>query len=247
MPTVRELTALYENFMLQPRRGPSVCDVCFNLTDGYERCYRCVRGRQVLDAVVPVSYSVAGEQLHHALACYKRLSGQVARRLGVELAAVLWRFLDAHEPCLADAASVVAAFDLVSTVPSGNRGRDEGHPLRKIVGELVGPTRERYEQLLVRSELEVEPRTFHPDKYASLRTLDAESVLLIDDTWTTGANAQSAAATLKASGAGAVAAVVIGRHINRGWHENNGRLKALERFDWSTCGLCDRVRQPAPG
>jgi orotate phosphoribosyltransferase len=64
-------------------------------------------------------------------------------------------------------------------------------------------------------------------------------VLLIDDTWTTGANAQSAAAALKSAGAGPVAAVVIGRHLNREWHENDRRLRGITRpFDWSHCALC---------
>jgi orotate phosphoribosyltransferase len=64
-------------------------------------------------------------------------------------------------------------------------------------------------------------------------------VLLIDDTWTTGANAQSAAATLKAAGSGPVAAVVIGRHLNREWHENDRRLRGIGTpFDWSRCALC---------
>ena len=66
-------------------------------------------------------------------------------------------------------------------------------------------------------------------------------MLLIDDTWTTGANAQSAAAALKDAGAGTVAAVVIGRHLNRDWHENDLRLRALgESFDWEHCALCGR-------
>ncbi len=65
-------------------------------------------------------------------------------------------------------------------------------------------------------------------------------MLLIDDTWTTGANAQSAAAALKSAGAGPVAAVVIGRHLNREWHENDRHIRGIARqFEWSRCALCD--------
>src|SRR5438270_3257325 len=112
MPSVRELSALYENFMFAPRHGAGVCRQCVNFTQGYDRCYACTRHPSVIAAMVPLSYSVAYEQLHHALACYKRLSGVVARRLGLQLAAVLWRFLEAHERCLANAAHV-DAFPLV--------------------------------------------------------------------------------------------------------------------------------------
>ena len=67
------------------------------------------------------------------------------------------------------------------------------------------------------------------------------SVLLIDDTWTTGANAQSAAAALKAAGAQRVAALVIGRYVNREWSDNDRQLRNLPQpFDWGRCALCDR-------
>jgi predicted phosphoribosyltransferase len=239
MPTVTELTELYTNFMLGPRPGPEVCRTCFNFTRGYERCYACAHGGAVLDAVAPISYSVAREQLHHALACYKRLTGEVARRLTVELAAVLWRFLAEHENCVARAAGA-AGFAIVTTVPSGDGVRDEHHPLRRIVGELVGPTRDRHERLLARSDHAVAGREFDPEKYDPARQLAGEPILLIDDTWTTGANAQSAAAALKGAGAGVVAAVVIGRHLNREWHENDRRLRGITRpFDWHRCALCE--------
>ena len=140
MPTVGELSTLYENVLLGPRRGPDVCAACFNFTAGYPHCYACAHGQPVLDALLPISYSVAREQLHHALASYKRLEGDVARRLQTILAAILWRFLAEHEPCLARAADT-ARFELITTVPSGDPGRDERHPLRHIVSELVGPTR----------------------------------------------------------------------------------------------------------
>ena len=79
-------------------------------------------------------------------------------------------------------------------------------------------------------------REFDPRRFEVTRRLSGESVLLIDDTWTTGASAQSAAAALAEAGAGAVAAVVIGRYLNRDWHENDRRLRALPRpFQWDIC------------
>jgi predicted amidophosphoribosyltransferase len=242
MPTVAELTELYGNFMLGPRPGPGVCEVCFTFTEGHERCFVCGQQNSVLDVVAPISYSVAGGQLHHALAGYKRLEGEVARRLQVEVAAVLWRFLADHEECVARGAAA-SAFDVVTTVPSSSRERDEHHPLRRIVGELARPTRERYERLLTRSSVNVPERTFDARKYEAVRRLSGESVLIIDDTWTTGSGAQSAAAALREAGAGMVAAVVIGRYVKRGWRENERRLAALARpFDWSSCAWHDDRR-----
>lgn len=238
MPSVAELSEPYGNFMLAPRHGPDVCSVCFNLTDGYGRCYACVHGGRWLDAVAPISYSVAGEQLHHALASYKRLPDPDARRFAFGLAAVLWRHLAAHERCLARAAGV-DSFTLVTTVPSSQRERGAAHPLHRLVSELVRPARDRYERLLQRSDAYAVPHRFSAGRYEPRRELPGCSVLLIDDTWTTGANAQSAAAALKTAGAGPVAVVVIGRHVNRGWHHNDRHLRSLPQpFDWGRCPLC---------
>jgi predicted amidophosphoribosyltransferase len=238
MPSVGELSALYENVLLGPRRGPDVCGTCFNFTAGYGRCWACAHGEARLDAVAPISYSVAHEQLHHALASYKRLDGDVARRLQAILAAILWRFLQDHEACVANAAGT-ERFDLVTTVPSSDPIRDEHHPLRTIVGELVGPTRERHRRLLQRSAAQIRERAFSEAKFEATASLAHQSILLIDDTWTTGASAQSAAAALKAAGAERVAAVVIGRHLNREWHENDRRIRGITRpFEWQACALC---------
>lgn len=230
--------------MLSPRLGSGVCETCLTFTDGYPQCYVCSRSQPWLDAVLPISYSVAHEQLHHALAAYKRLSGEVAQRLRRELAAVLWRFLDRHESCVAARAGV-SAFEVVTTVPAGRSGHDAAHPLAEIVGQTCEPTRGRYRRLLDRTEVEAEDHEFHPGRYQPLArpggqpTLDGQSVLLIDDTWTTGSSAQSAAAALKRAGAGAVALVVIGRHLKRDWRSNDTRLQRLTRpFDWTSCVYC---------
>ncbi|HXD65237.1 MAG TPA: hypothetical protein VNV17_11500, partial [Solirubrobacteraceae bacterium] len=86
MTHVDELSASYANFMLGPRAGPDVCERCFDLTDGGTRCYRCAHGEAWVDAVAPISYAIGGEQLHHALAGYKRYEGAAARYLTAGLA-----------------------------------------------------------------------------------------------------------------------------------------------------------------
>lgn len=239
-PTAAELAAYWQRLLLSPQSGPGVCVTCFNLTDGYPCCYACAHGRGVLDAVVPISYSVAHEPLHRALFGYKRMPDQLARRYQVDLAAILAHYVGRHEECLARAAGT-PAFELVTTVPSGDRHRDGAHPLREIATAALGPTSHRYRRLLRRSAFESGERDHDFQKYLAVELLDGEGVLLIDDTWTTGANAQSAAAALKAAGAGPVAALAIGRHVNREWRDNDQRLRALAgRFDWNRCPLCDR-------
>jgi predicted amidophosphoribosyltransferase len=242
MPPVSELIRGVEPFLVSPRSGPGVCRLCFNLTEGFERCGACARLPNLLDAFVPISYSVSGRQLHTMLATYKRSRGLEAHAFEIRLAAILWRHLELHERCLATAAST-KAFDLVTTVPSGERSRDEEHPLQRMVSRLVGPVRARHRRLLERTDAPSRPREFDAERFRADQELDGAAVLLIDDTWTTGASAQSAAAALKAAGASTVAAVVIGRYLNIGWHENRERLRALEGpFRWDRCALEESVR-----
>ena len=217
MATVAALSDPYGNFLVSPRAGDGVC---------------------------PISYSIAGEQLHHALAGYKRGSMSWMQTLTRQLAAVLWRHLALHEGCIARATGV-ERFPQVTVVPSGTASRTPPHPLEQIVAQILEPTRERYVPLLRRTAYPVRLHSFSPDRFAATTELTGDPVLLIDDTWTTGASAQSAAATLKKAGSGPIAAVVIGRHVNREWGDNDRRLRALPTpFDWSCCVCCE---PDAPG
>lgn len=239
MATVAELSAPYANFMLNPppQTAPGVCSVCMTFTRGFGTCFRCDQNARFTDAMLPISFSVHFGQLHTVLQQYKRSGPNVARPLQVQLAAVVWRFIDGHERCLAAAAGA-DEFHIVTIVPSSDQKRDEAHPLRGIIGELVGPTRDRYWRLLRRSGTPVADREVDPGKYNATEDLAGENVLLIDDTWTTGANVQSAAGALKTAGADRVGALVIGRHIHEDYQDNAQRLRALPRpFDWETCAL----------
>jgi predicted amidophosphoribosyltransferase len=239
MATVRELSDPYANFMLNPLppTAPDVCSVCLTFTDGWGTCYPCGHQSRFADAVLPISYSVAFGQLHTALQQYKRGHQFAARQFQVQLAALLWRFVSLHEGCLARYAGV-GAFDLVTTVPSSSAERDEAHPLRRLIADVISPTRTRHRRLLVRSGTQVAERAVDPGKFSPTADLDGESILLVDDTWTTGASVQSAAAALKTAGSGAVGVLVVGRHVTNDFGDNAQRLRALPRpFEWERCAV----------
>jgi predicted amidophosphoribosyltransferase len=226
--------------LLAPRHGAGVCRRCLNLTaDATGLCRACRAGEHHLAAIVPISYSVGGEWLHHLIGSYKRDADPWVPDAITTLARICEAFLTAHEACVASAAGV-ECFELVTTVPSGDPRRDAHHPLRRIVGDLVAPTRNRHERLLVCTGTPAIPRHFDAARYRATRPLSGAAVLLVDDMWTSGASAQSAAAALLDAGAGSVAAVVIARHLNRGWDRNDLRLRRLarERFDFASCAVC---------
>jgi predicted amidophosphoribosyltransferase len=235
--------------LISPRAGRGVCPRCFNLMQPhFERCFACEGHTPYLDAMVPISYSVGGEALHHDIADYKRDAGPWVEPLMRRLAAILGTFVKLHERCVAAACrhGAAAQFDLVTTVPSHDRRRDAHHPLRRVVGGLCQPTSDRHERVLLRTSKHVAGRAFDPERYAAIRPLEGASVLLIDDMWTTGASAQSAAAALKDAGASSVGAIVIARHLNREWRENDLRLRRLATrpFDFAACPLCAREAAP---
>ena len=68
-------------------------------------------------------------------------------------------------------------------------------------------------------------------------------MLVLDDTWTTGSNAQSAALTLRRAGAAAVSVMVVGRWLNPRFGATARFVAGLQReYNPDLCpvtgGLC---------
>ncbi|MBK5220668.1 MAG: hypothetical protein JJE35_12950 [Thermoleophilia bacterium] len=246
--TVQEASVAYQQAMRNVGDGGehATCRVCHTFIDPeYEICFPCRQQPESLSLVLPVSYSEHGGQLHLALRNYKDGSVQQVREYAwVRLTAILWRFLAAHESCLAGALRI-DGFDLVTTVPSSSPEREAKSPLRQMV-EACRPIAPRHERLLGPSGTVLEGRDYDIDRYLAQRTLGGESILLVDDTWTRGGHAQSAAGALLQAGAGQVALVVIGRHLTPDWEPVRDAgvscddiFSALPRFDWDYCAVHD--------
>jgi len=242
--TVEEASAAYESAMrnvLPP--GPGVCEVCGTwIAEPWRRCYPCSTTPQQLDVVVPITYSEHLGQVHHALRYYKDGIASVRTYAATRLLAILWRFVLAHEPCVAEACGV-PAFDVVTTVPSSTPERDEVRTLLRTIVEACDPLADRFERVLRPTGQVPSGRDYDERRYVATRDLTGLAVLLIDDTWTTGGHAQSAAFALKQAGASTVGLVVIGRHVRPSWQvtedKTSGDLfNGLPRqFDWTTCRL----------
>ncbi len=187
--------------------------------------------------------------MHTSLRGYKdgwagNHSDQLKNQLTSQLAAVLTRFISRHERCLA-AAAEVGTFDIVALVPSSTPQRVETRwRLRWILETGCAPLAPRFEMLLAPTPIAAQAKTYNPQRYVATKPLGGKRVLLVDDTWTKGDSAQSAAAALRAAGAQKVAMVVVGRHIDPGWEPIHGSgttnadvLKHAPRFAWSTCAF----------
>ena len=199
-------------YPLEPPGRPGICAVCRGPAGpGFARCYQCAQhdllGRSLLaDAVVPVSYAVKGTAFAADLWRYKSwpAPGAAAR---TSMLALLLAFLHDHGACVWRHAGMPAPSRL-AVVPTGC-GRPGPHPLLALSAPYL---RLPVTRLVIRPG--EQGRDPNVNRFSAERTPVRASVLLLEDTWVSGASAQSAAAALKRAGARHVAVVVLGRHID---------------------------------
>ena len=203
-------------YPLEPRHRPgicpNICSVCRGpARPGFARCYQCGRhdlvGRGLLaDAVVPISYAVKGTPFAADLWRYKawRAPSAAAR---TSVLALLLVFLHDHGACVWRHAGMPPPSRL-AVVPTGC-GRPGPHPLLELAAAYL---RLPVTGLVIRPG--EQGRDPNVNRFTAERATAGACVLLLDDTWVSGASAQSAAAALKRAGARRVAVVVLGRHLD---------------------------------
>jgi hypothetical protein len=223
----------------RPAGAPAAdCEVCRGpVRPGFTRCYQCDRhallghGR-LADAVVPVSYAIKGTPFADDLWRYKSASARTPATARASVLALLLAFLTDHGPCVWQRAGMPPP-NLLAVVPTG-AGRPGPHPLLRLVSPYLR---------LPNCPLALHPgrqgRDLDLDRFRLLARPAGASVLLLDDTWVSGASAQSAAAALKLAGARHVAVVVLGRHVNPGDPASAPLLAGLAaaRYDPSACAV----------
>jgi hypothetical protein len=118
-------------------------------------------------------------------------------------------------------------------VPTGC-GRPGPHPLLELTSPYLRLRPARLAMWPGRQGRDLDIQRFYAE-----RTLPQADVLLLDDTWVSGASAQSAAAALKLAGARRVAIVVLARHLDPADPRTARLLAALRpgRYDPSTCAV----------
>lgn len=221
--------------------GDGICTVCRSTAgNGFELCYQCGQHRSAsggfqANIVAPIAYSVARLQHDHNLIAYKATPRSAVAMQNLSSLTVL--YLAYHWDCFSTALD--GAFTHMITVPS-TRGRQGEHPLETIVAKRLNLPALR---AVSNPAYSAEDRSFHADRFYLLQgNATGGRVLLLDDTWTTGGRVQSLAFALKAAGAVAVAAVVIGRRINPAFGPSKplvDRLRTAPEFDLTRCALDD--------
>jgi len=225
------------------------CEVCSAPIDGLmTRCDPCLRQRnnwtgQLADIVIPLSYAGSkNPQARQDLWLYKNSDHPEVSRLALNrLSYLIWYALVHHGPCLE---AILGPVEVVTSVPSGKAGkRPDGHPLEQLTFYPTQPTRVH----LVRTRDAVE-RVVHPDsiEVAGSLAVNGKHVLVIDDTWTTGASTQAAAVALRRAGAARVSVVVIGRWLNTSWGPTEQFLHARPADELWSPEVCPVTRGTCP-
>lgn len=159
--------------------------------------------------MVPVAFAIKGGPHAGRLWQYKspRVTAAAGEIPAAILRAMLLVFLRDHGACLWRAAGTARPTHL-AVVPTA-RGRPGTHPLRALAhGYLACPW-----AALTARPADEQVRDLDPERFRAVPVRGAR-VLLIDDTWTTGSSAQSAAMALRAAGARSIVTVVLGRHVS---------------------------------
>lgn len=206
------------------RESLITCDTCGTPVDGYARCYRCQHDRSagVADIVAPLVYGIERTQSGILLRHYKDdVSGHARAQHSQILRRLLYLGIMAHQRCLETRVGQPVTARVA--VPSLN-DRAGVHPFTAIATAMnaVGDELALRQAAGATSDRVVSATQFD---VVSARSLDGQHILVLDDTWTTGSRAQSAALALRAAGAGHVSVLVVGRWLSPGFGHNTDFIK----------------------
>jgi hypothetical protein len=193
------------------REPTHTCRVCATPVNGYPLCWRC-RGHQGLsglaDLVVPLAYAIDGTESAAVVRNYKNHPLRREReRCGSIVGEVLRLGMTLHKGCLV---AIVSQPVFACVVVPSLTSRLGTHPMTSIAESmgLVG-------DVALRPSLDARcDRVVDSEKFTIDGPVKGRHILVIDDVWTTGSNAQSAALALRRAGAAAVSVMLIARWLN---------------------------------
>jgi predicted amidophosphoribosyltransferase len=238
VPSARELILPLRGALVpipaQPQDG--VCSICHSSAKpGFSHCLPCAEAAAAdPPEILPITLSVHGELIHSHLRNYKDSpTAGVRSRMSLRLAALLATFMANHSRC-------VGEWDYATCVPSATRVALQ--PVVDRIQLFAG----RYRQVLT-SGPEAEARLIDPARFAVSPDVRGHRILLLDDTFVSGASVFSAAGALRDRAARVVGPVVIGRHVQRGWPPSAELLSWITKRPWdeTRCARCAGERPRA--
>ncbi|MDG6108816.1 phosphoribosyltransferase [Dactylosporangium aurantiacum] len=206
----------------------------------FDRCPQCRNYGSYVDALIPITYSL-DDGLESMLHRFKDRENY--NWLQWPLASLLWTFMKRHMSCIRGR---YGEEDVAITVPSDNSARRFNHIRSIIEGVQGAPLIAWRDDVVVRNRTVGRPRRGQVAPAAYLVQADQvarRSVLILDDTWTSGSSMVSVAAALKNAGATKVVALTLGRQLNcsSDYLNNQELVEEVRERGWGlSCVICAR-------
>jgi predicted amidophosphoribosyltransferase len=214
------------------------CAVCGTPVEGYERCFRCQQHRAtggLADVVAPLTYGIERTQLGIVLRHYKDGVSAEARAAHARvISRLLYLGIMKHQPCMEK--RVGKPVSIRVTVPSLNR-RPGVHSFTAIAAAMKAVDDDRLALVATPGAMKDRVVSARQFQIVPKRDLSGQHILVLDDTWTTGSNTQSAALTLRQAGAAYVSVMVVGRWLSQTYGKNAEFIKTRLRRDYDP-GVC---------
>lgn len=203
-----------------PADAEDVCPMCRSWRDPqYRLCSNCLEAVDELAhpcaRVVPITLYRRPSRLRDWLTYYKQRSEDEYRHdYPSKIATILGRFMLENQ---SELWATTGGYSVACIVPSSSR-QDMQHPLRAIVSDsnVFGVP---IVDLLKRGTGDLGHRILSDQGFIPNRDVSGERILLVDDVYTTGSRAQSAASALQVAGGVVAAVLVIARRIDPEFNE----------------------------
>lgn len=217
-------------FFTNTIRDARTCSVCTGPA-AVQLCSKCANqrrqyGNQLADQVVLLAYA-KGNMNHQSgfhVTGYKRPVNPSAECLR-DLKLMMLGGTLLHGECIARA---FGWWDTLTFVSSANRPGPR-HPVVELARQVSDHRRHASRILLdIGPDIDAEPQRFPlPHRFIVSKrwhpSVEDRHVLVVDDTWVSGAKAQSAAIALKAAGARAVTVICVARWLNYLYNDGEHR------------------------
>lgn len=211
-----------------------VCPLCGGPKNAsYALCLACDAEAQQARALRPGGVSLAdtvrfghyackGEQMYRVMQGYKNATNPAAAEYQTDIKYIAADALAVHYPCIGRfTGSMLTAW---ATIPSTQSSRNYGK--RHILTDLVAPfmAHSKIPQLHLNANAGKVHNRINPQIFSlapESQHLDLAHVLLIEDSWASGATVQSVAAMLRLHGAAYITVYCMARIIDLSWIERS--------------------------
>lgn len=192
------------------------CELCLGPVNGYRRCFSChrlaVQGLpdSLLQAIVPMTSALNPSRWYTWLQTYKTYHPE----RGDLIASLTYEYIEAHRASIE--AQLGGTISMLTIVPSKKPEFTFGtQPLRRALSSVSEIDAQLYELLKYIRGARIGRSEYRPDAFRKTGIdIAGKRIVIIEDTWVTGATALSAGGALHEFGAESVLIVPMARLIN---------------------------------